>query len=368
MSKIAVFVGTRPEIIKMASVIEDLKQRSPVEISLIHTGQHYDWRMSGQFFKELNLSEPEEFLGVGSGPPGEQLAKTVQSTEAYLQRQPTLIAAVEGDTNSALGVTLAASKNRIPVAHVEAGCRSFDKAMPEELNRILIADCADVNLAPTRNCIKNLQHEGIPEQRILLTGHPIVTLISKVKDRIEGSSILRRMSLEDRHYTLLTTHREENVDDRSQLKAILKGASMLSTTVVFPVHPRTKKNISKFHLKYLLSSMVTSPPLSYFDALRLIRDSEAVITDSGGIQQEAFLLKTPCLTIRKATEWVETVEAGVNTLVGDPKKIGEAFALLRKKYDTVTRRFSRAGQIFGSVESARLCARAIVSLSALQGR
>ncbi len=361
MARLAVFVGTRPEIIKMASVLEALRPSS-FDVSLIHTGQHYDWEMSGQFFKELGLAEPDEFLGVGSASQGMQLAKVVKATEKYLLKQGTIIATAEGDTNSALGAALAASKNNIPFAHVEAGCRSFDRAMPEELNRILISDCADLNLAPTKNCIGNLQREGIPDSRIKLTGHPIVTLLSKVRNRITSIQVVKEMKLKEHGYVLLTTHRAENVDGRRRLKATLKEANELPTKVVFPVHPRTGRNISRFHLKSLLSNIITTRPLSYFETLALIRSADAVITDSGGIQQEAFLLQTPCLTIRTTTEWVETVEAGVNSLVKDPRKIGAAYQKLHDERVEVKRRFQKAGPVFGGVESARRCAESIATL------
>ncbi len=353
MRKIAIFVGTRPEIIKMAPIIWDLTNHPKDDVPIVHTGQHYDWEMSEQVIRELKIPEPSQFLGVGSGSQGRQLSTIIASAEAYLLKKRIELAVVEGDTNSALGVALAASKNNIKVAHVEAGCRSFDRSMPEEINRILIADCADLNFAPTHNCLENLHMEGIPSNRIFLTGHPIVTLLEHLKGKIAHSNVLTRLHLDKGKYVLATAHRQENVDYRSLLRAILKSLGNLPTTVILPLHPRTKKNIHNYKLSNLLRKLHVTAPLGYLDTLRLIRDADAVVTDSGGIQQEAFLLGTPCLTIRRTTEWTETVENGGNILVKDPSEIGNAYTRLRKERGRIVKDISWAGNIFGDAGSAR---------------
>lgn len=360
MPEIAIFVGTRPEIIKMAPVIWDLRKRASLNVPIVHTGQHYDSEMSEQFIRELDIPEPSQFLGVGSGSQGQQLSKVVVSAENYLTSERIDLAVVEGDTNSALGVALAASKNNIPLAHVEAGCRSFDKTMPEEINRVLIADCADLNLAPTKNCLKNLQNEGIPDARIYLSGHPIVTLLTHVRGDIIRSDIRKQLHLKKRGYVLVTTHRQENVDSPQQLRSILESLEDLPTTVVLPIHPRTKKNLAAFKLAGLLKRLRTTKPLGYLDTLRLILDAEAVITDSGGIQQEAFLLGTPCLTIRKTTEWIETVEKGGNFLVKRPTEIAASFSELRRNHSQILDNIHKAGDVFGDVNSAARISEALV--------
>jgi UDP-N-acetylglucosamine 2-epimerase len=351
MPRIGVFVGTRPEIIKLAPVIRDLNKRTD-DIAVIHTGQHYDWEMSEQFFKELNIAEPNQFLGVGSGAQGLQLSKVISSAEACLVKRKIKLAVVEGDTNSALGVALAAAKNNVQLAHVEAGCRSFDKTMPEEMNRILIADCADINLAPTENCVQNLRNEGIPQRKVTLTGHPLVTLIKNVREKIRMSTVNQSLALKKRGYVIATAHRKENVDDPRRLRSILKSLSDLPTTVVFPIHPRTRDNIKKFKLSTLLKPIHSTPPLGYLDTLRLIEDAEAVITDSGGIQQEAFLLKTPCLTIRKTTEWIETIQGGGNFLVENLSEIDTLFKEVRQDRTRIVKKIVKAGDVFGDYKSA----------------
>lgn len=368
MRRIAVFVGTRPEIIKMATVAAELQKRlSGEEFSLVHTGQHYDWEMSEQFLQELDIPKPDEFLGVGSGSQGDQLAKTVKLTEDFLQKQHVKLVAVEGDTNSALGVALAAAKNDIAVAHVEAGCRCFDKSMPEEINRVLIADCADLNLAPTKNCVGNLLREGIPKRRVVLSGHPLVTLLKQVASRIDASTIQRKLSVSKGKYALLTTHRQENVDDKGRLKSILDAAGTLPTKIVFPIHPRTEKNVQRFGLNVLLKPFKKVAPLGYLDTLRLVRDAELVITDSGGLQQEAFLFRTPCITLRERTEWIETLEGGGNLLVPEPRQLGAAYNKITDNYKQFKARIRDAGQVFGDSNSALRNAEAILSTNRPDG-
>jgi len=334
------FVGTRPEIIKMAPLIRRAKRRG-LELSFVHTGQHYDWDMSKRFLKELGLPDPDAFLGVGSATHGVQTARVMERSEEYLaEKRPDLVL-VEGDTNSALGAALASAKLKIPVGHIEAGCRSFDPSMPEEVNRVIIADCASLNFAPTRDAFLNLLREGVPLAKVWLTGHPIVELVEEMKPRIEESSALERLELREGDYILMTVHREENVEDRARLEGILRAASEVGRAVVFPVHPRTMKNIERFGLGGLLDRLLWTDPLPYLDTLALVKNSRFVMTDSGGLQQESFLLGMPCITLRKGTEWVETVRCGANLLAGsEPRAILDAIQRVEEGLDSIKRRIS----------------------------
>lgn len=339
--RICVFVGTRPEIIKMAPLIKRARRRRDLELSLVHTGQHYDWDMSKRFLQELGLPDPDAFLGVGSATHAIQTARVMERSEAYLVKERPDLALVEGDTNSAMGAALAAAKLKIPVGHVEAGCRSFDPSMPEEINRTIMADCASMNFAPTRDAFLNLLREGIPLDRIWLTGHPIVELVEEMKPRIGESDALERLGLRDGDYALLTIHREENVEDRARLEGILRAASDIGRAVAFPIHPRTKRSIERFGLHGLLDRLLWTDPLPYIDTLALVKNARFVMTDSGGLQQESFLLGTPCITLRKSTEWVETVRCGANLLAGpEPRRILDAVRRIEEGLESIKGRIS----------------------------
>ncbi|MEM2602393.1 MAG: UDP-N-acetylglucosamine 2-epimerase (non-hydrolyzing) [Candidatus Bathyarchaeia archaeon] len=335
------FVGTRPEIIKMAPLIRKAKRRGDLEISFVHTGQHYDWDMSKRFLRELDLPDPDAFLEVGSATHAVQTARVMERSEAYLAKEGPDLIFVEGDTNSALGAALAAAKLKIPVGHVEAGCRSFDPSMPEEINRTIITDCASLNFAPTRDAFLNLLREGIPLYKVWLTGHPIVELVEEMKPRIGESDVLKRLGLREGDYALLTVHREENVEDRARLEGILRAASEIGRAVVFPVHPRTRRSIERFGLRSLLNGLLWTDPLPYIDTLALVKHSRFVMTDSGGLQQESFLLGAPCITLRKSTEWVETVRCGANFLTGpEPRRILDAVRRIEEDLESMKGRMS----------------------------
>jgi len=346
--KIAIILGTRPEIIKMQPIIKEIKQRDCSLLTLIHTGQHYDWNMSDSFIKELEIPEPNIFLNVRSGLHGYQTARIITRSERALKKEKPNIVLVEGDTNSALGTAIAASKLKINVGHVEAGCRSFDKIMPEEINRILIADLASLHFAPTETCVKNLLNEGIPRKQIHLTGHPIVDLLDQVRNKINENQI-DKFGLKPREYYLVTAHREENVDDKARFQSILEALSVLaeSAPVIFPMHPHTLKSAKKFRAEPYLSNLKVVNPVSYFEALSLIKSARIVLTDSGGIQQEGALLGTPCITLRTSTEWVETIEHGVNFLAKSKEEIITTAKRLENEHDTITKRFVQAKNIFG---------------------
>ncbi|MGQ9691610.1 MAG: non-hydrolyzing UDP-N-acetylglucosamine 2-epimerase, partial [Thermoproteota archaeon] len=226
---------------------------------------------------------------------------------------------IEGDTNSALGGALTAAKLNFMVAHVEAGCRSFDRSMPEEINRILIDDLSSVHFAPTSTCVANLLNEGITQKSIFLTGHPIVDVLHYIKEKMRSVEILCRFGVKPREFYFATVHRDRNVDRKENLTSILKALNQMSQRrpVIFPAHPRTMKRIKQFHLMKLLNTVTLLEPLDLVSTLTLIKWARSVLTDSGGIQQEALLLGTPCITLRDTTEWVETVQLGVNFLTGN---------------------------------------------------
>jgi len=318
--KIAIVIGTRPEIIKMAPVIDEIQKKN-IELSIIHTGQHYDHEMSQQFFQDLELPEPDHNIGVGSGTHAKMTAAMMKGLEDILEKENPDMVMVQGDTNAVLAGALVASKMHIPVGHVEAGLRSFDKTMPEEINRIVADTCTHIYYTPTEKAALNLLFEGAYPDNIIITGNTIVDAclrnleIAKRKSSINFSS--------DKIITL-TMHRAENVDNKSRLKSIIHALLELDEfLIIFPIHPRTRKNLEKFHLYELLAKaehIKLVKPLGYLDFLLLLSNSYAVLTDSGGLQEEAITLNIPCLTLRYNTERPETVEAGGNILVGADKK------------------------------------------------
>lgn len=347
--RVAVFVGTRPEIIKMQPVIKELRSRRNIDLLFVHTGQHYDYNMSSIFIDELDLPIPDIFLNVKSGLPGAQLAKIVTRSERAIRKLKPAAILVLGDTNSTLGTALAAAKMKLQVGHIEAGCRSFDRNMPEEQNRVLVADLATHHFAPTETCHKNLLREGITKESIYLTGHPIVDLLDRIGNAIDDRPI-KKYGLTPNKYYFVTLHREENVDDSERLESILKAIYSISEQdkVVFPIHPHTLKNVKKYRLsKYLLRSVVTEP-VGYIDGLAMLKNAFLVLTDSGGIQQEAAIIGTPCLTMRTRTEWVETVEQGFNFLSGyETERILQTAAHIKGEWGRIKNNLRRPHFLFG---------------------
>ncbi len=322
-----IVVGTRPEIIKMAPIIKELRQRS-ADFLLVHTGQHYDWEMSSVFFEELKLSEPDYYLNVKSGSHGVQTGKILEGIEGVIEEESPDLVMVVGDTNSALGAALAAAKMHVFVAHVEAGCRSYDRRMPEEINRELIARVASLNFAPSPRAYINLLLEGIPRYKVFLVGHPIVDLLYEIRDRIKDA-VIREFGLTEHQYVLATFHRAENVDDPKTLREILAGLSQSPLPVIFPIHPRTRERIKESGLnKYLKEPIIPIKPQPYLEFLGFLRNSRLVITDSGGVQQEAAIIGVKAITVRESIEWVETVMYGFNELVA-PEKTAITEALVR---------------------------------------
>ncbi|MDI6724209.1 MAG: UDP-N-acetylglucosamine 2-epimerase (non-hydrolyzing) [Methanobacterium sp.] len=321
--KIAVIIGTRPEIIKMAPVIDEIENRG-INYVLIHTGQHYDHEMSDQFFIDLELRKPDYNIGVGSGSHGEQTANMIKGIEDVLiAEQPDLVL-VQGDTNAVLSGAIVASKLHIPVGHVEAGLRSYDKSMPEEINREVADVCSKLYFVPTEESALNLLFAGINPEDIFITGNTVVdACIRNLKIAEKKSKIISTPHFHGEIMTL-TMHRAENVDNQERLQNIVEALIELNElTIVFPIHPRTVKNLEKYDLLEKIENtehIKLIKPLGYLDFLLLLSKSKLIMTDSGGLQEEAITLNIPCLTLRYNTERPETVEAGGNILAGADKE------------------------------------------------
>ncbi|MFC7205409.1 non-hydrolyzing UDP-N-acetylglucosamine 2-epimerase [Haloferax namakaokahaiae] len=320
MSKILSVVGARPQFIKAFPVSAALREQH--EEVLVHTGQHYDESMSGVFFDELDIPKPDYNLGVGSGPHALQTAEMMQKLDAVMEDEDPDIVLVYGDTNSTLAGALVASKRRPLVAHVEAGLRSYNWEMPEEVNRVLTDHCSDMLFAPSESAALTLESEGVTDG-VYVTGDVQYDAILKSRATArEHSTVLEDLGLRDGEYVLATVHRANNTDDRERLENIVSGLSSAGKPVVFPIHPRTEKALKDADLWTRVvedEHLLVVEPVGYLDFVRLLDGAERVATDSGGVQKEAFYLDKRCVTLRDETEWVETVDAGWNTLVGaDP--------------------------------------------------
>jgi UDP-N-acetylglucosamine 2-epimerase (non-hydrolysing) len=315
---IGIVVGTRPEIIKMAPVVRACLERH-VPFLLLHTGQHYSFEMDGVFFRELELPAPHHNLEVGSGSQAYQVGAIVSGIAPILERERPDVLLVEGDTNSVLAAGLAAHKLGIRVGHVEAGLRSYDRTMPEEINRILTDHLADHLFAPTGHARRILLGEGIADGRIHVTGNTVVDEVLRQRERARIPGLLERFGVSPGRYALATTHRAENVDREDRLRGIFAGLAGAGRALDMPVlaalHPRTAKTLDALGLA-LDGAVRRLPPLGYLEFLGLHAEAALVLTDSGGLQEEACCLKVPCVTLRDNTERPESVEVGANLLVG----------------------------------------------------
>ncbi len=322
--KVSVIIGTRPEIIKMAPVIKEL-ERQGREYFILHTGQHYSYSLGRVFFEQLKLPQAKYNLEVGSGSHAEQTAKILIGVERILRKESPDIVLVEGDTNSVLAGALAATKLHIKVGHVEAGLRSYDRQMPEEINRMLTDHCSDYLFAPTEKAKAILQGEGIPEEKIFVTGNTIVDAVyQNLEIAREREDSLSSLGVTPGGYFLVTLHRQENVDNRERFTSILKGldevAAEFHLPVIYPIHPRSRKRMSQFDLKSKNLKLID--PLDFLGFLQLASKARLILTDSGGVQEEACILNVPCVTLRDNTERPETIEVGANILAGaSPDKI-----------------------------------------------
>jgi UDP-N-acetylglucosamine 2-epimerase (non-hydrolysing) len=321
MNKFSVHLvaAARPNFMKVAPLFHALRQEAWANPVLVHTGQHYDVNMSGVFFGELGLPEPHLHLGVGSGSHAEQTGQVMMAYEKVLIDQRPELVVVVGDVNSTVACTLAAVKLGVPVAHLEAGLRSFDRTMPEEINRLVTDALADILWTPSQDGDDNLFREGIPESRVHRVGNMMIDSLEMVRDRIQAENTVKDLGLEDKQFAVVTLHRPANVDEPEKLKELCEALIAISKKIrlVFPLHPRTRKNLKKAGLNGNLSAqkrLLLIEPLSYRRFMNLVFNCRLAITDSGGIQEETTYLGIPCLTLRPNTERPITVTKGTNRL------------------------------------------------------
>jgi UDP-N-acetylglucosamine 2-epimerase (non-hydrolysing) len=311
--KVVTIVGARPQFIKCAPLSKELR-RNHDEV-IVHTGQHYDYEMSKVFFDELEIPTPNYNLNIGSGSQGHQTGAMLAAIEDVLLKEEPQMVVVFGDTNSTIAGALAASKLGIPIAHVEAGLRSYDRSMPEEINRVLTDHVSNLLFAPTESAVTNLGKEGI-YRGIHHVGDIMVDSLNSVKEvALSRSTVLERLGIEKHAYFVLTMHRAGNTDDSAKLCKVLNAIRRARIPTIFPVHPRTRKVLENVGAE-LPSNLVPIEPLGYVDMIALIANARGVLTDSGGIQKESFILGTRCATLRENTEWPETLVEGRNHIVG----------------------------------------------------
>ena len=331
--KISIVLGTRPEIIKMSSIINECEKLT-LDYFILHTGQHYSYDMDRTFFQQLGLPEAKYNLGIGSGSHGEQTGKILMGVETTLQEEKPGVVLVEGDTNTVLAGALAASKLDIKVGHVEAGLRSFDKKMPEETNRILTDHCSDFLFAPTPRARQNLVKEGIDQEMIFITGNTVVDAVHLYAELLKDTHFIDQLDLRYKDYFLVTIHRQENVDNREKFTRILHGLEKVEKEfhlpLIYPLHPRSRKKMREFKIEPRAVKLIG--PVDFLSFLRLEAGAKLVLTDSGGVQEETCILGVPCVTLRNNTERPETLDVGSNVLAGtDPLKILQSVKLMINK-------------------------------------
>jgi len=320
-------VGTRPNLIKIAPLIEEMRKHSDVCPTLLHTGQHYDDKMSQVFFDELGIPAPDIYLGIGSGSHAEQTARVMLAFEQVLVEKHPDVVVVVGDVNSTMACSITAAKLWIPVAHVEAGLRSFDRRMPEEINRVVTDALSDLLFTTSRDANENLLREGIAAEKIFFVGNVMIDTLLKHRERAMVLNTPARFELQVGEYALLTMHRPSNVDVQEVFSGILDALINIQQhlPILFPVHPRTRERIAEFGLSDKLASapnLRLTEPLGYLEFLDLMMHAKMVLTDSGGVQEETTILGIPCLTIRENTERPVTIAEGTNVLVGtSPERI-----------------------------------------------
>ncbi len=330
--KIITIVGARPQFIKAAVVSRAVQARGgAVSERIVHTGQHFDSNMSDVFFAELGIPQPFAHLGVGGGTHGQNTGRMIERIEAVLQDDRPDWLLVYGDTDSTLAGAVAAAKLHVPIAHVEAGLRSFNRKMPEEVNRVLTDHCSELLLTPTPAADANLQREGIDLARVKRVGDVMYDAALHYSERSDReSSVLARLGVEPGGFVLATIHRQDNTDSPQFMSEITEGLAACGTTVVWPLHPRTRRRLEA-HGIVLPDTILACDPVGYLDMVQLEKNARAIATDSGGVQKEAYFHGVPCITIREETEWVELVHAGWNRLVSARSGlIAEAIAGARR--------------------------------------
>jgi UDP-N-acetylglucosamine 2-epimerase (non-hydrolysing) len=336
--KILNVVGARPNFMKIAPIIEEMKKYPRLKPVLVHTGQHYDREMSKLFFDDLKLPPPDVYLGVGSASHATQTAKIMIEFEKVILRESPDLVIVVGDVNSTIACALTAVKFFIPVAHVEAGLRSFDRTMPEEINRILTDSISEYLFTTCEDANENLKKEGISKKKIYFVGNVMIDSLLKHLDKASQSDILEKLNLQPGNYAALTLHRPSNVDKREIFIRILDAFNEIQKKIkiILPIHPRTKKRIKEFKLSNKIKKMKNFKiveALGYLDFLKLLSDAKFVLTDSGGIQEETTILKIPCITLRNTTERPITVREGTNVVVGSNKEkiVRESLNIIKGK-------------------------------------
>jgi len=349
--KLCIIVGTRPNFIKCGPVSRELGKK--FDEVLIHTGQHYDYEMNKIFFDELDIPEPDFHLEIGSGTHGEQTGKMLKLIERVLITEKPKLVIVFGDCNNTIAGALASVKLHIPVAHVEAGLRSFDRSMPEEINRVLTDHISKLLFCPTQTSINNLKNEGIVDG-VYFTYDVTVDALEYNKKIAEKSDITNHLNLNKKEYLVATVHRAGNTDNKNNLNNIVKAFCEIDEPIVFPIHPRTEKCLKSYGLYNKLnnSSVKLIAPLGYLDFLCLCNNARMILTDSGGIQKEAYILKVPCITLRKNTEWIETINDGWNILAGSNKQ--KIINLVNNFKPSSNQRF-----VFGQGNSSKIIANII---------
>lgn len=355
--KIVSIVGARPQFIKAALLSRELRREN--EEVLIHTGQHYDYELSKIFFSEMEIPEPDYNLGVGSGSHSQQTARILTRIERVLLTIRPDLVIVYGDTNTTLAGALASVKIKIPLAHIEAGLRSFVFRMPEEINRRITDHISSLLFCPTKRAVENLKREGITEGVYEVGDVMYDALLYYLPLAEKSSHILETLKLEPRGYSLITIHREENTEDLKNLKSIVEIIENIPHPLIFPVHPRTAKVLKRFRLGFKNPYLKIIEPVSYLDMLNLERNARFILTDSGGVQKEACWLKVPCLTLREETEWPETVITKWNTLVGRDKE------RVRRAMDKKFTPSKNASPLFGNGRASKRITQILRSYSKL---
>ena len=338
-----IVAGARPNFMKVAPILKSLKlekeKSNCIDFKLIHTGQHYDYNMSGSFFEQLEIENPDIFLNAGSGTQAEQTASVMVAFEKELIKTRPSIVIVVGDVNSTMACTIAAKKLNIPVAHVEAGIRSYDLTMPEEINRLVTDSIADYFFTTTIEASQNLKRINISDDKIFFVGNAMIDTLLQNLHKLKEPSVLKENSIELKNYFILTLHRPSNVDDYFKLKQILYTIEKYNNglPIIFPVHPRTNKVLIEngFHS----DKIILTEPLGYHEFIFLIKNAKGIITDSGGVTEEATVLSVPCITLRNSTERPETVSIGTNELVG------ESMVLLKESINKIVKNEWKSGAI-----------------------
>ena len=352
--KVLTIIGARPQFIKAAIVTAAFRDTSNIEEVLLHTGQHYDENMSDVFFNELGIPAPKYNLGIGGGSHGQNTGRMIEKIEETLLLEEPDWLLVYGDTDSTLAGALAATKLNISVAHIEAGLRSFNRKMPEEINRVLTDHISDILFAPTQIAVDNLVKEGVDSEKCHLIGdvmNDAAIFYGKKADK--QSTILKDHNLISKGFILATCHRAENTDNKNVLSAILESFAKAPLPVVLPIHPRTSKCIDKFGLS-LPKNVIVIPPVGYLDMVMLERHARLIATDSGGVQKEAYFHRVPCLTMRTETEWQELVTGGVNKISLPPLEEDFNFAPDESLFDTVYYGTGDASQKIASLLAQKL--------------